>query len=677
MKALALAFLLSASTTAVSAQTFNTMQQYEKLSRGITAVKTDNGVFVSWRVLGTDNPDCTFNLYRDGKKLNSSPLTVSNYTDKSGSLESQYVVKVVVKGKETETSEAVKPWADTYLTLNLTPPVEDNLIPRENRPAFDTIQGAQRPRIRESRDGQGQSRRRWQPATHKYTPGDCTVADVDGDGNYELILKWDPHNAHDNSHTGMTDPVYIDCYKLPTSLSKSSLSPRGGIGGDFLWRICLGKNIRAGAHYTQILAYDFDGDGKAEIACKTAPGTTDGKGKVIVLPGDDKDGDYVGKEGKLLGRIIGGPEYLTVFKGETGEELATVPYKPAYKDIENWGDDHFNRSERYLACVAYLDGKKPSMVFCRGYYTQSNLAAYDFDGKNITLRWLHQSLEPGKNSAFGQGAHSVAVGDVDGDDCDEIIYGSATIDHDGKLLSSTGLGHGDALHLSDLLPERPGLEVFMVHEGRNANYCAEIHDPVTGKILWREDSQTGEDNGRGVAMDIIPDSKGYECWSLGSNNIFTADGKTATPYAILGEGSRKPTNFRIYWDGDLQDEPYDGNTVYKPVVTSPSPLEGELEGALKSVSFEPLVQLKGSACNGTKNTPNLLADLFGDWREEVILYDRDTCDKLYIHTTTIPTQHRVTTLMHDHIYRMAIAWQNVCYNQPPHLGYLLDSNVKK
>lgn len=671
MKALTLAFLLAASTAVVSAQTFNANQQYEKLTRGVTAVKTDNGVFISWRVLGTDNSDVKFNLYRDGKKLNSSPLKVSNFTDKSGSVESKYMVKTVVKGKETETSETVMPWADTYLTMNLTPPVVDNLIPREKRPEFDTIQGAQRPRIREPRNGgqgqgqnQGQRQRRWQPATHKYTPGDCSVADVDGDGVYELILKWDPHNAHDNAHTGYTDPVYIDCYKLPTVQPQNLATSKPQ---NLLWRICLGKNIRAGAHYTQILAYDFDGDGKAEIACKTAPGTVDGKGKYVLLPGDDKDADYVGKEGSLLGRIIGGPEYLTVFKGETGEELATVPYKPAYKDIEWWGDNHFNRSERYLACVAYLDGKKPSMVFCRGYYTQSNLAAYDFDGKKITLRWLHQSLEHGKNSAFGQGAHSVAVGDVDNDGCDEIIYGSATIDHNGKLLSSTGLGHGDALHLGDLIPERPGLEVFMVHEGKNANYCAEIHDPVTGKILWREDSEQDDDNGRGVAMDMFAGSKGYEFWSLATNNIHTASGKSGKILGKLAQGSRKPTNFRIYWDGDLQDEPYDGNTVYKPVIT------GDKE---KTISFETLVQLQGRACNGTKNTPNILADLFGDWREEVILYDRDTCDKLYIHTTTIPTEHRVPTLMHDHIYRMAIAWQNVCYNQPPHIGYYLPS-IKK
>lgn len=668
MKSFALAILLSASSLAASAQTLNTNQQFEKLSRGLTAVPTDNGVFISWRILGTDKSDFTFNIYRDGKKLNSSPLKASNFVDKSGSAESQYVVKVVSKGKEIETSEEVKPWTDTYLTMNITPPVADNLITREQRPPFDSIQGAQHQRMRmphheggQQGQQQGQPRQRrnrWPAATHKYSPGDCSVADVDGDGNYELILKWDPYNAHDNAHTGVTDPVYIDCYKLPCGSASSNSD-----NTNFLWRICLGKNIRAGAHYTQILAYDFDGDGKAEIACKTAPGTTDGKGKAVIVPGDDKDADYVGKEGGLLGRIIGGPEYLTVFKGETGEELATVPYKPAYKDIEWWGDNHFNRSERYLACVAYLDGKKPSMVFCRGYYTQSNLAAYDFDGKNITLRWLHQSLERGENSAFGQGAHSLAVGDVDNDGCDEIVYGSATIDHDGKFLSSTNLGHGDALHLSDLLPDRPGLEAFMVHEGRNANYCAEIHDPATGKILWREDSEYDNDNGRGVAMDCFAESKGYEFWSLASNNVHTADGKSGKVLGKLAQGSRRPTNFRIYWDGDLLDEPYDGNTVYKPTITSD-----------KTITFEPFVQLKGRACNGTKNTPNILADLFGDWREEVILYDRDSCDKLYIHTTTIPTDYRVPTLMHDHIYRMAIAWQNVSYNQPPHLGYLLSNS---
>ncbi|MCF0202186.1 MAG: Por secretion system protein, partial [Bacteroidaceae bacterium] len=280
---------------------------------------------------------------------------------------------------------------------------------------------------------------------------------------------------------------------------------------------------------------------------------------------------------------------------------------------------------------------------------------------------------PGKDSAYGQGAHSLAVGDVDNDGCDEIIYGSATIDHNGSLLSSTGLGHGDALHLADILPDRPGLEVFMVHEGRNANCCAEIHDPVTGEILWREDSQNGRDNGRGVAMNLFADTKGYEWWSLSSNNIFTADGTTGRRLAVLADSSPKPTNFRIYWDGDLQDEPYDGNIVYKPLMTKTSVGDSATVSTSgkdsATISFRPLATLKGNSCNGTKRTPNLLADIFGDWREEVVLYNNDTCDKLYIHTTTIPTPHRMTTLMHNHIYRMGIAWQNSAYNQPPHVVF--------
>ena len=639
-------------------------RQYEKLSRGVTAVKTAEGVFVSWRVLGTDTPDCTFNIYRDGKMINERPLSVSNFTDDKGTETSEYVVKTVAGNKEIETTAPVKPWANFCKTIKIVPPVEDNRINPESRNPFgDTVQGGQRPKMRapdgmKTRfpDWQMPSKRRWQPATHKYSPSDCSVADVDGDGDYELILKWDAHNSHDNAHTGFTDPTYLDCYDLNSPEDSCKL----------LWRICLGKNIRSGAHYTQFLAYDFDGDGKAELACKTAPGTIDGQGKAVLLAGDDKDADYVGKEGRVTGMIVDGPEYLTVFKGDTGEEIATVPYIPGRKDIDDWGDDHFNRSERYLACVAYLDGEHPSMVFCRGYYTQSNIAAFDFDGKNIKLRWLYQSLKRGKDEAYGQGAHSVAVGDVDNDGCDEIIYGSATIDHNGKFMSSTGLGHGDALHLGDLLPDRPGLEVFMVHESKTANGCAEIHDPGTGEILWREDSQTGEDNGRGVAMDFFAGNKGYEWWSLGSNNIFTADKSSGKKLATLAKGSRRPTNFRVYWDGDLQDEPYDGNTIYKPVAS---------EGDEATVDFKPLLKLNGSSCNGTKNTPNLLADILGDWREEIILYDRETCDKLYIYTTTTPTDYRVPTLMHDHIYRMSVAWQNVCYNQPPHLGYYL-GNIK-
>ncbi|MCF0202187.1 MAG: hypothetical protein HUK08_02370, partial [Bacteroidaceae bacterium] len=352
----------------------------ERLNRGLVAVCTDEGVFLSWRILATDTPNCAFDIYRDGKKISNTPITTGNYIDRDGNRLSRYEVKEGKEGRDdhaltrkeqgmegfmsgcrdtvtgTGQAKCVTPWANEYLTLNI------------SRPA----------------DG--------------YTPGDCSVADVDADGSYELILKWDPKNAHDNSHGGVTDAVFIDCYDIADCQPASDL---------LKWRINLGRNIRAGAHYTQFLVYDFDGDGRAEIACKTAPGTVDGKGVPVLLPGDSADADYVCREGRLIGRITGGPEYLTVFSGETGEALATVSYTPAYADLPDWGDDYFNRSERYLACVAVLgDGAeepevpersrgtemtgrrgRASMVFCRGYYTQANLAAYDFDGKNITLRW--------------------------------------------------------------------------------------------------------------------------------------------------------------------------------------------------------------------------------------------------------------------------------------------------
>lgn len=402
------------------------------------------------------------------------------------------------------------------------------------------------------------------------------MGDVDGDGEYELIVKWDPSNSHDNSHDGYTGDVILDCYKFD---------------GTQLWRINLGKNIRAGAHYTQFLVFDFDGDGKSEMICKTSAGSIDGQGRLVSESATDTEirsldnaADYRNRRG----RIKNGPELLTVFNGETGKAMHTIWYNPnrafgvgrqvvegerleadgfpAYSSV--WGDkdNYGNRGERYLAGMAYLDGAahRPSAVMCRGYYTRSYLWAVDFDGKQLTTKWLHASLTPhdwvvmdgeGKvikeahglsATAFAQGAHSLAVGDVDGDGCDEITYGSAAINHDGSLLYSTGLGHGDALHLSDLDPDRPGLEVFMVHEERP--YGSDYRDARTGEILYR--TLDRDDTGRGVAADIDGRHRGFEMWSLDSKEVRNCHGKV-----IADDPSQMPAmNFRIYWDGDLQDE---------------------------------------------------------------------------------------------------------------------------
>lgn len=572
-------------------------RQMEWLNRGLVAVKTTNGVFLSWRVLGTDGNTTGFNLYRDGEKIASfTGSQASNYTDTKGTASSKYSVKAVVGGKEMAADAAVSVWSNQYLTVNL-----------------DRPNGG---------------------SDYTYSPNDIAVGDVDGDGEFELILKWDPSNSKDNSQKGKTGNVIIDCYK---------------INGKKLWRIDLGVNIRAGAHYTQMLVGDYDSDGKAEFAVKTAPGTKDGSGKYLSL-GSAKGADHSKDYRNSNGYILSGPEWLTIFNGETGKEMATVDYNPGRGTVKSWGDSYGNRVDRFLATNAYLDGKKPSMVFQRGYYTRMAITAYDWDGKTLSQRWYYNAATSGQE-CYGQGNHNISAGDVDGDGFDEIIEGSCAVDHDGKFMYRTGKGHGDAMHLSDLDPDNPGLEVWQVHEEKPYGY--DLHDARTGKLLFNETSSG--DNGRGVAGDVDSLNRGHELWSAANWNTYTVKGK------IWKADKRPAYNFRIYWDGDLLDELLDNTTISK------------WDHAKQQSNT--LFQMQGNSCNTTKATPNFSGDILGDWREEVILHDG--ASKLYIYTTTIPTEHRMYTLAHDPIYRLGMSWQNTAYNQPPHLGFWLYGNKDK
>lgn len=602
----------------MSAQYSHTVQA-EKLDRGVVAVKTSSGVFVSWRSLVSDEKAVAFDVYRDGVKVNEAPLkSKTNFTDAAGTLNSKYTVKALVNNAVTETSSETSVWETPYLKVHL------------DRPAGGTSPAGG---DKEQRD-------------YTYTPDDVSVGDVDGDGEWELIVKWFPTNQADNGdqfrYTGNT---ILDCYKL---------------NGTKLWRIDLGQNIRSGNHYTQFMVYDFDGNGKAELICKTAPGTIDGKGKAVLMNSDKVTDDYREKSGSLAGVVKSGPEYLTVFNGETGAEIHTIAYNPS-RDVHahsksGWGDANGNRCERYLAGVAYLDGVKPSAIFCRGYYTHAYLWAVDFDGNQLKEKWLHASTTSGQG-AYGEGAHSLTIGDVDGDGFDEIVYGAASIDHDGKLLYRTGAGHGDALHLAHMLPDREGLQVFMPHEEKSSafKYDTELRDAKTGEILFFE-AQSGNDIGRGLAANVSSKFKGYEYWS--------STGKVFSSGEQITNAKRPSINFRVYWDGDLLDELLDGTNITKPneAMTSISTI-----AALGNSSH-------AASCNTTKATPNLQADLFGDWREEVILHDGSTESDLLIFTTTIPTEYKVASLMQDRQYRVAVAWQNTAYNQPPHLSYNLEES---
>ncbi len=630
-------------------------QYAEKLNRGAVKMQgaARGGAYLSWRSFVTDSKDMTFDIYRNGTKV--ANVSKTNYKNLSYKVTDKFVIKAVVNGEVVEEFSPMQIASSKKLHI-------DRPAGGKTKPYTTTVGG----NTESYPDGQA----------YTYEPNDCSVGDVDGDGEYELIVKWYPSNARDNSQNGVTGNTILDCYKLD---------------GTKLWRIDLGKNIRSGAHYTQFLVYDFDGDGKAEMICKTAPGSIDGAGAYVSEAATEASIKSVNNTKDWVtsaGRVDGGQEWLTVFNGETGKAVHTIYYNPNRNTTVggeaagtfNWDDrsgkndkgSYGNRGERYLAAVAALGGPDalPSAVMCRGYYTYAFLWAVDFDGKELKTRWLHSSKSTtsytvmdaagttntykpgaatrgsGSRTAYGNGNHNMSVADVDGDGKDEIVWGSCAIDDDGKLLYATGYGHGDAIHVGKMIPSREGLQVYQVHEA--SPYGWDLHDAATGEIIL---SGTADgDTGRGIAADIDANNDGWEMWCSSSSNPRNAvTGKT------ISFTAQPSMNFRIYWDGDLQDELLDGSTITK-----------YSNGAVST-----LKSLSGSSCNGSKKTPNLLADILGDWREEVILWDSSTSSDLHIHSTTEESDHRVPCLMQDHTYRMAVAWQNGAYNQPPHLGYYL------
>ena len=634
-------------------------RQQERLNRGLIAFNTaQHTTFVSWRYFDGES-DCRYQLFRNGQPVASTRRT-SVTLPAASQPDDRYQVKVLdANGEVKETTPAVKPHASHALRVPLKLPdctVLNNAV--------------------------------------CYHPNDISIGDVDGDGQYELFVKWNPAGAKDNSHQGQTANVVIDCYRLD---------------GTRLWSINLGPNIRAGAHYTQFLVYDFDGDGRAEMICKTASGSTDGQGRYVSQAADDSairncdDHRYYRNDN---GHVLAGPELLTVFDGQTGAAVHTVWYNPNRAGSFNqegttpegrafWGDDHGNRAERYLACAAYLDGLRPSAVFVRGYYTRSYLWAVDYRDGKLIHRWLHASVSDttvehydaswtktvktyasntcgmgGHFTAFGNGNHNLSVGDYDGAGKDEITIGSAAIDDDGQLLYSVGFGHGDAIHVTDLIPSRPGLEVFHVHENRipGNDYGWDIHDARTGEVLHH--AEGNEDNGRGIAADLMADHRGFEFASANDWQLRAAD----TGDVLSRRGGS--LNFRIYWDGTLQDNLADGGmgrTGY----------DGHYNGLRRPYTIQAwrgngmttVATMPHYSCNGTKQTPNLSCDLFGDWREEVILHDDD--GNLYIYSSSMPTDYNVPCLLTDPVYRMGIVWQQTAYNQPPHLGYYLPDRAVK
>ncbi|MBM7502550.1 hypothetical protein JOD46_000007 [Agromyces aurantiacus] len=715
--------------------------QLEALDRGLVAVATGEGVFLSWRLLapevsgttdtGVDGPD--FAVSRDGERI-AVVTDSTNFADPDGSAEAEYTVAPIVNGVELEASAATSAWQQGYYDLPLQKPA-DGVTPAGE--AFT------------------------------YSANDASVGDVDGDGQYEFVVKWDPSNSKDVSQKGYTGTVYLDTYELD---------------GTLLNRIDLGVNIRAGAHYTQFLVYDFDGDGRSETMLKTAPGTksityaADGSvagERFVTMPeadvaaGYSHDDDYrmsaadyrehlvemfqgwsehpevvaghwpatleeafgipvtheypLSREGAeelvdhfigvyaparsarndlttFEGFIVDGPEYLTVFDSATGEELQTIPYEPGRGDDGLlWGDyamariEPGNRVDRFLAGVGYFDGEHPSALFARGYYTRTTMVAYDWDGERLSERWSVDSghvpmsnpfndsphgrdgTDPEFGSITTQGDHSLSAADVDGDGRQEVVYGSATIDDDGSLLySSTDvlpegsaapgetvrLGHGDAMHVTDIDPARPGVEIWTAHEGASyAPYGSVLRDAATGQALFG--AYSGRDTGRAMIGDVRSDVPGIEVWASMPGGT-EASGLLSASGDILSS-SIPGTNMSIRWSPDLTTQIVNGSGTATPTIDDWE--RGRVLTAAGTLTN-----------NSTKGNPSLVADVFGDWREELLVRAADST-ALRIYTATEPTTHALPTLMHDVQYRAETARQQTTYNQPAYTSFYLASDM--
>ena len=589
----------------------------EKLSRGLIGIPTEEGMYFSWRMTLEDAAGLQFDLYRSSGggaevKLNKEPIDrTSDFLDRTVdyTVDNRWTLKATT-GEVATWTRLKGEERNPYLSVPVCKP-EDGEIAGES---------------------------------FTYTANDCSVGDLDGDGEYEIILKWSPSNSKRPPQRGFTGNTYLDAYKMD---------------GTRLWRIDLGPNVRSGAATTNFLVFDFDGDGCAEICCKTGDGTVDGLGHRI----GDAQADWRtwDKKSPTYGKIVNGPEYLTVFEGRTGKELDSKEYIPTRYPLDGWGgvggncgnDNTGGRSDRFTAGVAFLDGKTPSPVMVRGWYGRTVVAAWTFTNGALKHTWTFDSAAPGWEAYSGMGNHSVTVADFDGDGCDEICVGAMTVDHDGKGLFTTGLRHGDALHAGRFIPSRQGMQVFGVHENEGDNEIVKrtpavaMFDGATGEIIWQDG--LGQDAGRGVAADIDPRYDGAECWcNIGG----LRRGDTGE---IISNRKPDSCNFTIYWDADPLAELLDHVSISK--------------WNWNAESTDLLLKAEGVVSNnGTKGNPCLSGDILGDWREEVIWPSEDQTE-LRIYSTTIPAVDRRATWMNDRQYRLAIAWQNVAYNQPPHSSF--------
>lgn len=633
-------------------------RQMEKLDRGLIAIKTDGGVYLSWRlfdsednIFGSADKNMSFNVYRDGKKI-SEVATKTNYVDST--VGTNYSVAPVINGVEGEKCDAVTVYNNSYFDIPLSKPDDETIYD----PSGNEL------------------------ATYSFFPADCSTGDVDGDGEYEIIVKWtsserDVGSPGDPAYSGT---VHLAAYKLD---------------GTKLWNndIELGKNVYSSAHTVQFLVYDFDGDGKSEVMCQTSLGSKDGQGKYVsnaaqtdeeikaITDEENSTADYRG-----YGRITEGKEFLTVFNGETGVAMDTINL-PTTRGSENgvdYGDNFGNRSNRFVSDVAYLDGEKPYAICLRGYYfgrngkQRTSIAGISWDGTALspTYRFDTQKGQEGYyDGAYqyvGNGNHNCTVADVDNDGKDEFITGALCMevndDNEFRPKWCTYLQHGDALHIGNYDPTHTGFEFFTVHEDSGTNslsgnditldFGMSVIDAETGNIMFHEGAS--DDTGRGVMANVGAGGY-YQIWSA-KNSARQSNGGTDFTTATSLTGRNTPSmNFRIFWDGDLYDNLLNGANI--------TDWNGRNMSNIFSAGNYDCVSI-----NGTKANPSLQADLFGDWREEVV-YPTSDGTALRVFSTTDTTDYKIKTLMQDPVYRSGVAAEQTAYNQPPHVGFYMGKEV--
>lgn len=662
-----LLFLFSQALLAQTAYDYSRLRG-ERLGRGVVAFRTSpDSVCIQWRYLPSEPEDVSFEVFRDGKLIAvreaNEPTFLMDYNTES--VETKYFVRPVYKNGRVpaDMKKETVPYYIGSWTLPTNAPIGYIDIPL-TPPVLPNASGSQR-----------------FPVT--YNANDATMADLDGDGQLEIVLKWDPSNSKDNSQSGITSPTILEALRLD---------------GTSMWRVNLGPNIRSGAHYTPFIVADLDGDGCAELLVRTSDGAVDGQGQVLGdpkadhvrhpdreayqannNPGEQFRGpgwpNNMDRNATRGGFIYKGPEWVTCFEGKTGRALSTVDYIPERGDLRAWGDNYANRSDRFLAASGYLDGEHLCAIFCRGYYTRSVITAYDFDGKDLKVHWVFDTNDPDKRSYGGQGNHNLRVADVDGDGCDEITYGSMAIDHDGTPLYNTGFGHGDAMHLTAFFPNDDALQVWDCHENKRDG--SDLRNARTGKVIFQ--ILSNKDVGRCMAADIDPANQGLEMWSSASGGICNIRGE------VIDSTARVPINFGIWWDGDLCRELLDHETVTKyKTAKNIREMTGKSDESLTGTPFDftgshstvSLAHFDDCAFNnGTKSNPSLCADVLGDWREEVLCRTADN-RHLRLYITPIPTKFRFHTFLSDPVYLHSVIMQNVGYNQPTNAGFYFGAELE-